>query len=194
MEKKKTLRTLAEIQKRIPLIVAEVNANPQLALAAAANPLFALEELGYGIAPEVRAEVEDTVRFGPETAQQLQELRSQIFQAAGRTFDLQSEEELRQVLGEELKLPLPAAGKESATPAASGKLVLLPQLRWSEKTPDPLEGLRVAHPVMAPLLEYRRLEAGEPRLASRAVYDGVRQGKQSTPIGSISFVLKSQTQ
>jgi hypothetical protein len=67
-----------------------------------------------------------------------------------------------------------------------------PQLKWAPKVIDPLEQLRGAHPVMEALLEYRRLDASEPRLATPEIYEMVRRGEARTgvKVRKISVLIK----
>ncbi len=190
----KTIQSFQDAQKQIQSILAELNAKPELALAAAANPVLALEELGYELTPQARLEIEDRVRFGQKKAKRIQELRSLIFDNVGHTFDLQSDEDLSAVL-EELRLPRPrpvAAETRVAKRIPGPSLVVPPQMQWGRRQEDPLDSLRGTHPVIEPLLEYRRLESSEPRLASREVYAELREGKKKTPVLSIRARLKSQ--
>jgi len=193
-ERKKLLRTFAEIQRAAASLVAEVNAQPDIARGAAANPIFALQDLGYELSPEASADLQDRARFGPKKTQQLKVLRARVFELAGHPFDLQSDDELRRVLVDELKIPLPqrAYHKQVQSPLA-GTLTLPPQVPWAPKVADPLEEIRNVHPILAPLLDYRHLEASEPRLASREVYDAVRQGSRRTPLKTIRGVLKARS-
>jgi hypothetical protein len=182
-----------EAQAQVASLLEQLNANPALARAAAVNPLYALEELGYEISPRARPEIEERLRFGPRTVVRLQQLREAVIQAAGCSFNLDSATELREVLFDRLKLPVPARqpaqrGRRRTPPDTSP---LPPQVSWAPHVEDPLEALRGVHPIMDPLLEYRRLEASEPRLASRALYDEVRQGKRRTPLRRVRGVLKS---
>jgi len=184
-----------KLQERISSILDQLNANPYLAMAAAANPLFALGELGYEIDPQARPEIEDRLRFDPPTVIRLRALREEIFSHAGHPFDLNSAEELKRVLFEELDLSVSGDGQTKSQqqqrelPDTSP---LPPQLSWVEKVEDPLEILRGAHPIMFPLLEYRRLEASKPRLAPRPLYEEIRQGKRRLPIHNIRGRLKSK--
>lgn len=194
-EIKRTFRTLEEIRKKAAILVEEVNANPSLALAAATNPILALEELGYDISAQARSDLEDHARFGAEKAKKLQDLRARIFKLAGHPFELQSESELRRTLTGELKISLtefPYSYQKEAEAPPAASLILPPQVRWAPKVADPLERLRGVHPIVEPLLEYRRLEATEPRLATRELYDAVRRGERRTPIVSLRAVMKAQ--
>jgi hypothetical protein len=183
-----------EAQEQVASLLEQLNANPALALAAAANPLFALEELGYEINPQVRLEFEERLRFRPRTVVRLRELRETIFKQAGHAFDLNSSAELRKVLYDELEIAVPHQRPDRpeqlhATLPDTGPLQ--PQLSRTQKAEDPLEVLRGAHPIMKPLLRYRRLEASRPRLAPRNLYEEVRQGKRRLPIRDIRGRLKS---
>jgi hypothetical protein len=189
---RKKIESLEDAQRRISVILAEINANPDLARAAAANPLHALEDLDYEIAPAARSELEDRVRFGAKKSAQLRQLRVRIFEAAGHPFDLQSEPELRRVLLDELKLQPGRRTTQKTERFATGKMILPPQVRWGKKVEDPIEELRGAHAIVEPLLAYRRLEASEPRLASRALYEEIRDGKRRIPITSLRGVLKAR--
>src|SRR5579859_4078776 len=94
----KRLSSWQSAQKQVVAILASLNKQPDLMLAAAANPLLALRELGYEIDPQVEQEFEDRIRFGTHYGPRLAGLRQQIFQIAGRQFDLDSAEELAAVL------------------------------------------------------------------------------------------------
>ena len=187
-----TIGSLEDARRDVVLIVAEINADPKLAIAAAANPLFAMEELGYEITPEARTEISDHIRFGTTKAARLRKLRKTVCETAGRTIDLESGIDLRELL-EQLEIPLgkSPAGKSLKRDLLSAvKLARTPQLKWAVKEDDPLEALRGKHPIVDALLEYRQIEASEPRLATRAVYDEIRQGKRRTPLVSLRAVLK----
>lgn len=189
--------SLKDARQQVSFIVAEINANPKLAIAAAANPLFALEDLGYEITHEARTEIADHVRFGAAKAARLKRLRATIHKAASRTFDLESDESLREVL-EQLEVPLGKADspghakKKHETPPVLLSLARSPQLKWVSKEDDPLEACRGRHPIVDALLEYRQIESSEPRLATRALYDEIRQGKRRTPLVSVRAVLKTR--
>jgi hypothetical protein len=169
-----------DLQERSADLVERVNADQGLAVAAAANPLFALAELGFDIEPEVRQELEDRFRFRPEDARRIGELRQEIFRETKRRFDLRSGDELRQVL-EELGVRIPP-NVDPGPPPRPGQ---------GEEVDDPLAQPRGAHPVLKPLLEYRRRDAGTAALAPRELYDEVRRGELETPVLRIHATLKN---
>jgi hypothetical protein len=190
---KKLINSWDQLREQISSIVSEVNHDPSLAFAASVNPLLALEELGYEIDRQSRPDIEERLRFEPRTAVRLKDLRQSIFQHAGHSFDINSPDELAEVLFTDLKLAPPARGKTKAqqqTVRPSTK-PLSRQQTGAEPVKDPLEVLREAHPLVEPLLEYRRLEATRPRLAPRSSFDAIRKGKREVPVTKISGRLKT---
>jgi|SRR5450756_1209001 hypothetical protein len=185
----------ADLQRTAPETLRAINDDDRRSLAAAANPLFAVEELGYRIDPPARQEIEDRIRFRPRSAARLRTLRTAIYEQAGREFDLQSGAELREVLVGLLGSGRSAGEQEQGTyalPKGLDTKPLPPQVGWGTSTEDPLERLRGAHPVMEPLLEYRRLEASEPRLASRKLYQDLRSGKREASVTRLRGRFKDQ--
>lgn len=183
-----TLTSWAAARRVIARIVERINADPALARAAMANPLFAAEEVGYDIDPAVRKEFEDRVRFTGEQVAELHRLRARIRELAGRDVDPDDAADLHALLFRHLDLPRRMETVEFDSPAS---LERLPQMGWAEKTPDPLEALRGQHELIDALLEYRALEASEPRLASREVFDAVRAGRLGDRVSSATIRLRS---
>jgi hypothetical protein len=172
---KHKLNSWADAQRRVGDILAALNANQSLMLAAASNPLLALQELGYEISASLKQEFEDRIRFGSAAAKQLQSYRAEIFKIAGKSFDLNSPEVLAATLSDLLKQ------NEARPPAPIDAMP--PRVSFGSHEPfDPLEHLRNVHPIMEPLLKYRRVEASTPAFAAQNVYDEIRQGKRGMPI------------
>lgn len=198
---KKKIDSWEELQQQITSILSQINADQSLALAAAMNPLLALEELDFEINPETRPSIEDRIRFNPRTALKLKDLREAIFRHAGHSFDINSPEALERVLFDELKIESgrPRKAKKVAkqlpeeTPRRPSTKPLPYRRKGSAPPTDELEVLREAHPLMEPLLEYRRLDASRPRLAPRRAYEAVRQGKRRLPVERIRGRLKTAT-
>jgi hypothetical protein len=161
-------------QKVVPLSVVQAELSEILgrlgegaaSTAAAANPVLALEELGYPLDLEGRLELEDRGRFGARQVAERCRLREQIFEAAGRSFDLQDPQAVHRLLTDDLHLVVPVEPEELARPLVDR---------------DPLHELKDAHPVMAPLLAYRRLDASVPGFAPRDLYARLRSGELAFP-------------
>src|SRR3974377_2210573 len=85
-----SITSIEQLQKHVPSIVKAVNADPSLALAAAVNPIFAIEELGYKIPANLRRSIEHRIRFSPEQARRLHEMSLEIYGHVGRQFDIES--------------------------------------------------------------------------------------------------------
>jgi hypothetical protein len=107
----------------MPTIVEAVNADPGLALRASANPLLALEELGYTLSDSLREEAELRARFDLDDAATLTSLRGDIERELGRKVDLGSADAVTRALATVgVKVPakaVQAAIRENATAAAS---------------------------------------------------------------------------
>ncbi len=176
------VETFQQLRKHVPSIVKAVNAEPSLALAAAVNPLFAIEELGYKIPASLSRTVEHRIRFSVEQADRLERLSAEIYREFHQQFDIESETELSRVLHQELKL-----GSHQQLPT---KLLRQPQIKWAQHQEEPLEPFQHTHSAMKLILQYRQIEASEPRLSSRELYDQVRNGAIKVPAKAITFHLK----
>ena len=185
MSKSEVLITsIDELRRHMPHIVREVNSDEKLALRAAANPVLAIRELGYHFHDELYKVLERRARFSPALCQRLDELAREVFQIAGRQFDLDSGAELAHVLFQNLGLRPTQVQAGSAQPEGPGRLEAEPlsvQVGWGTRVKDPLEKFRGQHPIMEPLLAYRELEASEPRLAPPALYNRIRSGEIRMP-------------
>jgi hypothetical protein len=168
--------SIEELRRRVPAIVRRINADPRLALRAAANPILLLEELGYEISPPLRTALERRIRHAPANAERLAELERTIHDLAGERFDPGSPTELGRILFEKLALPqVPMVQELSLSRRSTGRSRLPTELprhaAGRPKPPDPLQVLRGEHPIIEPLLEYRAIEAGQPPLATRELYE-----------------------
>jgi len=183
---KQVIGTWKNAQALVPDILEKLNSDSPLLFAALANPLFALEELGYEIAPSFCQELTDRLRFSPRDSVRVRQLRDQIFEHAGRRFDLESPTEIENVLFEHLKLRRP--------PHSGGKRTLqAPLFRFRhEHEKDPLESLRGLHVAVDALLEFRKLDARAPKLAPRSLYNEIRSGKHALPMTHIHARLKKR--
>lgn len=208
MEKGK-ISSLKELQQQVPRILEQHGKDPSLTVLAFANPLLALEKIGYSFSPAAREEIEAHVRFGKAGAAKVETLKEQIFAASGKPFDLRDAAALQQnlsaVLSKAASSPDVKAGKpkaETARAKATGpdKLALpkeeVDAILHSVKQPvkvtggkvtDPLEAYISKHAVIAPLLEFRKLEATHPRLAEKSVAEALVKQKDKLPLRNISF-------
>ena len=178
----------ARFQEVSRAIADRINDDPSLALAAAANPLLALREIGYDIHPDARSEIEDRLRFTPRALARRRELVEAIYRHAGRRFALDSPTALSDVLQEQLRSGASVKGRTRPGGDAAGSFDarLLAQARErDDAAPDPLEAVRGAHPIVELLLDYRRIERQSRRLASPAVYEKLRRGELRTGVTRI---------
>lgn len=184
-----------ELREHMPAIIDRINGDDRLAVAAAANPILALGELGYRLGPDVRREVEFRLRFGRRTVARLFQLREKVFQAAGHAFEIDSAKELSTVLFDELGLwsddGVAKQERGRRRPDASPRPV---RMSWSEQPEDPLEALRGTHSIMEPLLEYRYVESGRPRMAPGSLYEEIREGRRRLPISRVRARFKAPSE
>ena len=68
------ITSFKEFHRLVPKIVQQINANPELAIRGTVNPLLAIEELGYDLAPEVLKQLERILRFQPAERKRIKEL------------------------------------------------------------------------------------------------------------------------
>jgi DNA polymerase I-like protein with 3'-5' exonuclease and polymerase domains len=193
------IASLSDLQRRVPSLIRAINADEQLAVAAAANPVFAIEELGFTISTELLPTLIRRIRFPLEIFNRLESLAAQIHKLANQRFDVDSPVELERVLFDELKLPRPEDQYAERSMAIQPTTVIQDKitapLPYSMKKPeskpiDPLEKLRGLHPVIEPLLEYRRLDATTPRLVTREAYRNIRSGEVKLPLKRLRASLK----
>jgi hypothetical protein len=180
-----TISSWKEAQTVAPVVLERLNADPPLLMAAASNPLLALQELGYDITPSFREEFIDLVCFGTRGAIRLRQLKKEIFSQAGKVFDLDSPDETEQILFERLNLPRPLY-------TAEVEALRTPDFSYTlQHKKDPLEALRGQHPLVDSLLEFRRLNARASKLATRELFDEIRAGKHQIPVVSLRARFKS---
>lgn len=184
------VRSWEDLRANVAVLLDAINGDPELARGAAANPLLALEELGYRVAPEARAAIEDRFRFPYRTATRLRALRRELIAIAKRDFDPDSPGELHALLFGDLKLrPVLLPPSERAKGRSSTDRLPV-QVRWSASVSDPLTSLRGKHPLVEPLLEYRQLEASAARLAPPELYQAIRAGRVKIPVTRLRGRLK----
>lgn len=198
----------------MPALVRAVNEDRDLALRAAANPLLALEELGYSLTDRMRRYAEHRVRFSEDDAARLTKLADEIDKLAGEPVDLQSRTGVVRTLGRvgvKVKPPKDRATQAAPAPQAAtrrshGKSTTR---RGTQQSPESelvlpaddtrdllpaLEPLIGRHPIVEPLVAYLTLDATRPRLAPPKVYEALRTRKDDparTEIG-IRFVLRDR--
>jgi len=192
----KTIDTVEQAERLAPALMRALQRDPLLAQRTLANPLLAVEELGYQFAPDVRAALARRLRFPPPILDELQRANDQIQLLAGHPFNVDSPTELDAVLFGELGLPRPSGAidqqlqPEQLPPGTDFSQATAPlpwQAPFTAKVTDPLEVLRGQHPIMDPLLQYRALDASQPRLAPVEVYEKIRSGEVTLPIKAVRF-------
>lgn len=169
MNNKIVINSWEDLQANIKKIISSLNKDENFKIAAAANPILALEELGCEINPGIRGFVEDKIRFKTKDVAKLKKLRESIFKTAGREFDIRSGAELNTVLFNELEL---AAFDEKGC-----RLNHFVSGRRKKESPDDLEFYKELHPIIKPLLEFRKLDASVAGFCNGETYQKIRSGQ-----------------
>jgi len=100
-----TIQSIEELRKRVPAILKRLSSDQALLLGAAANPILALEELGYNIPDTLRRELDQRIRFSSDDRARLLALSEQLNRIAGEKFDPDDAEVLEHLLFTRLELP-----------------------------------------------------------------------------------------
>jgi hypothetical protein len=202
MNQEKSINSLRELQKLVPRLLKETAGNESLLLAAAANPLLALEQLGYQVTPTAAREIELRARFGSEGATVYEETEAALYAAAGTTFDAGDPDAVSRVLEtlleeryEGKEEPAPKAAQRSLTPARRRKL--LEVARTPPAGPpgyaprsEPLAEFSDAHPIIPLLIRWRQMEHQSPPFASQQMFERILAGELELPITAVEFKLQ----
>lgn len=193
--KKHSIGSIEELRRLAPSLIEAANSDDNLVMLAAANPILAVEDLGYSFTDEFRPNLERVFRFSTETVKRLETLEKQIHKIAGHSFNIESPTELEHVLFDNIGLPrihksLKVQIQPSRLPSNLPDLPTAPlhyQMNLGPKIKDPLEELKDTHPIMKPLLSYRQLEASQPRLAPPEIYEKIKRGEVKLPLTQLKF-------
>jgi hypothetical protein len=88
LQDQKTIRSHEEFRRLLPKLVAQQEERPALAIAALANPILALEELGYSFAPEIRPHMERLARFGEDRTVEIEQIEQRLAETLGPEVDI----------------------------------------------------------------------------------------------------------
>lgn len=166
--KEVTVNSWEDLQKNISKIIFSINKDENLKLAAASNPLLALEELGYKINEDVTDQIEERLRFKPDEAAKLSDLRNSIYKLAGKKFNLRSDEELNTVLFKDLRIE-----------AYDDKGCLIKKnvrVRKKGDAEDELMTYKDLHPIIEVLLKFREIDSSVAGFANKDTYQKIRTG------------------
>lgn len=202
--KKAQISSLRELQRLMPRLLKETAGNDRLLLAAAANPILALAQLGYEVAPEAAREIELRARFGEEEGAAYDALEKEIRALAGDAFNPEDRRVAQQVL--ERLLPRQESGKgkgkKQQEPTMNGgrrKQILeaakpLAARRVGETAvKDPLTPFAESHPVIPLLLRWREMERRAPRFAPADLFQRILDEEVDLPITDIEFKLQERS-
>jgi len=188
------ISSLRELQLQMPRILEEYGNDQSLTLLAFTNPLFALEKIGYSFTSEAREEIIQHIRFGKEGIDKLNKLKADIFTITGQSFNLDDSIIVRERLAKVLSIDETAPKSKSKAAVvrptdAIFDAVVKPVVVKDGTVEDPLEAYVSEHPVIAPLLEYRKIQVLAPQLASAEVSEKILSQKEKLPFKQLTFRL-----
>lgn len=200
----KQIRSLKDLQLRMPDIIREYGSNNNFTQIALANPIIAMERAGFEFTEIAKDEIENYTRFGREGLDKLHVLKENIFKHTGRQFDLNNAEKLTDVLigilpqsHETLNQTMmeKESDKQSITVNRNDLFDILknaPHLKnhiWHDEL-LPYDSL---HPVIPLLIEYRKLQTENPRFTSYEQISMVESKLKNSPIKNVVFNLHQNT-
>ena len=208
-----TIKSHSALRKLLPKLLEQQDERQDLALATLANPILAIEALGYAFAPEIRLHMERLARFGEQKTRDLERLETRLREELGADLDLAdgaavakavlarlpaaqtSEQQTSKTSKAEQQRPShgtgtddrPDDGLDRAKLAAA--LAEMPQRRFDafKRPKDPLAAFKGAAPVIDDLIAYREIENSRARLATPEIFQKILSGDIDTPITRVRF-------
>lgn len=151
-----TIRSIEELRAQVPAILKRLNADHALRLAAAANPVLALEELGYRIPNELHRALDHRIRFSAAERERLAALTERMHEIAKVPFDPDDPAELERILFTQLELPeLPPPPVR--VPITGAPVAAKSPRQVSTRGPDATEAPHIGPMVFAPTIPQHRL-------------------------------------
>lgn len=199
-QKKNEITSLRDLQVLMPRLLKETAGNDRLLLAAAANPILVLTQLGYQVSPEAAREIEIRARFGAEQGAAYEELEAKLHKIAGEAFDPTAPDAAARVL-ENALAPSDTVGskKKEASLNKTARRQILEAARQRPSGPlgytpqqDPLEPFAELHPAIPLLIRWRQMEQRSPRFAAPEIARRILEGEITLPITHIEFSLQDR--
>ena len=177
--KSKTIRSIEDLRKEMPHIIAEYGNNTDIARAAIANPVLALEKIGYTLSKGMQKEVEYYVRFGEKNKDRVLALEKQVYEHTACEFDLEDDNQLEKQLKTLLSdnsLNLKKSGKSSKVAFRISEDKAVSAVKTVDL--DPLQAHVDKHKVVPLLIEARKIYASSAKLSSSAVFKQLLDSKE----------------
>lgn len=193
--KTKAISTLRELQLKMPAIIKLHGNNTTIARAAIINPILALEEIGYELSASLKNELDYYIRFGPARQKKLIALEKEVYTGVGKKFDLKDEKAVEKyvhpLIAKKGKVEFKPPKTEYSFAIKTSKTKAI----FSQKKSDPYEIFKDAHPVMKPLLEFRKIESSVARLGSAEIFKKALKGhvSEKVKISSVRFRMKNKS-
>lgn len=174
------LESLNQLQKLMPRLLEEHGGNKKLMKATIANPILALEEIGFTISSALKIEIEEKVRFSRKQQKERSEIQEKMYGMFGKKIDLSSKEILKKELTRILSADSTNAVKKTIKISGLLKEIEVdpsPKLFQKVDKKDPLHSYKNVHEIVPLLIAYRKLELTAPPLSSKKTFELILQEK-----------------
>ena len=192
------ITSLKELQLMVPRILQQYGDNEQLAYIALANPIAALERIGFSFDPAVREEIEFRIRFGKQGSAKVTQFKKSIFKLTGKNIDINSPDSIQESLveifsgnkstGKAKKALLKSALDEKKLQKILD-IISEPPQAFEDKVKDPLTAYIKDHPIIKEIVRLRKMDVIYPKLADEATINKILEVKDNIPIKNIKFRL-----
>jgi len=133
------LKSHNAFRKLLPKLLEIQEERQDLAIAALANPILALEELGYVFSPKIRRHMVHLARFGEEKTQRLKQLEAKLRKELGKELDLDDAPAVARAVLERVPADLPetteVAGVTAEDAAPNSRNIALKRAEFVVKAP-----------------------------------------------------------
>jgi hypothetical protein len=200
--KPELIQSLKDLQLRMPAIIQQFGNDNNFTKIALANPIAALERAGFQFTEAAKEEIENYVRFGPTGVEKLQSLRQDMYKHFGSELQLNNKEAvadaiMRVIPGGETETPGKSrqakSGYTSSTKIKRDELVKILSTEPREtgnEWRDDLQPYSALHPVIPLLIEYRKMQAGNPPFAQPEQIPAIEEKLKKLPLKNVVFTLQ----
>jgi hypothetical protein len=193
------INSLKELQLQIPAIFEKYGRDNNFTQIALANPIAALEKIGFQFTERAKDEIETYARFGKEGAKRIAELRAEINDTAGTSVNLNDPNQIVEIITSSgdrdvLKSSAKARKGSNAETSPVDKAALLkalenPPKKQGSHWQDDLTGFSSIHPVLPLILLYRKLDAENPKFADKKDVSVIHEKLKNGPLKNVVFTL-----
>ncbi|MEM7513526.1 MAG: hypothetical protein AAF388_21540 [Bacteroidota bacterium] len=201
MSKNNQINSLKELEAVLPKVLKTINTDENLSLAAAYNPILAMEKVGLAFSEGAKSEIELNIRFGKQKAKEVSRMEKEIIQLAGEPLNLEDAQSVSKFISKQLrsvklsKIPksVNAKNKQDLTRKVLRFVQNKAESSGKSREFDPsiLKFLDEKESVISKIIRYQILQLRFPRFGTQEGFDKLLYGEVSVPISGIKFSLRN---